>query len=198
MSAEALDRPGARRLAAARRSNPARAAGWSRSRSGPSAPSPSVASVRDSCRQARSPASSRPPPARSAACWANGRAGRSSYRPGRRAARPSQPPASGRLTAKIRPAIASHPERHDQPLPQPGIAARHPVGRQQEHHRPPADRLVPALVDQVDDDRQRDQRQGRQQQRLQEAHRHTPLRVASARRGTGSALARSPRRCDTR
>ena len=64
-----------------------------------------------------------------------------------------------------------HAERHDQPLPEPRVTARHAVGRQQEHHRAPANRLETPLVDEVNDDRQGDQRKPEQQPRLQEAHR---------------------------
>ena len=106
---------------------------------------------------------------------------------------PGQRPADGEDQAGDR----QHAERHDQPLPEPGVAARHPVRRQQEHHRRPVDRLVPPLIDQVDDDRQGDERQGRQEHRLEEAHR-TPLRPRPADQEPHRAPARNPRRCVTR
>ena len=64
-----------------------------------------------------------------------------------------------------------HSKKHDQPLPQPAVAAGKSLGREQKHHRRPLDRLEPLLVDQVDDHRQRDQWQCQQQPGLQEGHR---------------------------
>ena len=65
-------------------------------------------------------------------------------------------------------------------LPQLRVPARHLVRGEQEDHRGPADRLVPPLVDEVNDDRQRDERQGDQEHRLKKRHQIT-LTDASAR-----------------
>ena len=78
-----------------------------------------------------------------------------------------------------------HPHRHDQPVPQPRVAAGQGLGRHQEHHRRPGHGLEPALVDEVDDERQAHQRQGREHQRLEEVHR-SPFPAARATRNRAS------------
>ena len=93
-------------------------------------------------------------------------------RVGTPAGRQSEPAArEGTADGENQAGDRQHPGRHDQVLPQPGEPSGHPVGRQQEHHRSPADRLVTPLVDEVNDDRQERERERGQQPGLQEAHR---------------------------
>ena len=134
---------------------------------------PRVASVRDSWDR---PVSSFDPPVPAPGLLHAGRAVEQDDRRVGAAAAGQAQPAAGQRPAdrEDQPGDRQHPHRHDQPLADPGIAPRHPVGRQQEHHRRPADRLVSPLIDQVDDDRQRHQRQGASKHRLEEAHR-TPF-----------------------
>ena len=121
---------------------------------------PSVCSVWTSCLPAGS--SFEPPAAALRCCMLGERSSRMSVVSARPpAASPSQPLANGRLTANTSAGDGRHAQQHDQPLPQPRVAARHALGRQQKHHGGPVDRLEAPLIDQVNDDRQRDQRQGR-------------------------------------
>ena len=105
-SAEALAGAGARASSRGRRSSRARAVAGRCCRSRPSEPSPASRACATSC---RTPVSSFEPRASAPTCCMLGERSRTmivvSGRPP--AVSPSQPPESGRLTAKIRPAIAA-------------------------------------------------------------------------------------------
>ena len=64
-----------------------------------------------------------------------------------------------------------HPQRQDQHLPQPRVAAIHLLRREQEHHRRPLNRAPTMQVDQMNDHRQGRQRQREEQEWGEEAHR---------------------------
>ena len=65
-----------------------------------------------------------------------------------------------------------HPQHHDEPVTQPRIPARNRFGRHEKHHCRPLHRLKPSLVDQMDNDRQTDQRQCGENEGLKECHRN--------------------------
>ena len=78
-----------------------------------------------------------------------------------------------------------HPQRHDQPVPQPRVTPRERLGREQKLHRRPPHRLEPPLVDEVNDQRQGHQRQRHEHPRLEERHR-SPLPAARPTRNLAS------------
>ena len=65
-------------------------------------------------------------------------------------------------------------DQENEPLPKAGVAPRHTVGGEEKHHGRPVGRLVAALVDQVDENREADQRQRGKHEGLEKAH-LTPL-----------------------
>ena len=81
-------------------------------------------------------------------------------------------PASGHGSAdgKDQPGHGQHASQHDQDVPQPRHPASHPFGLQKKHRCRPRNGAVAILIDQMDQNRQRDQRQGYEDKRLEKCH----------------------------
>ena len=84
-----------------------------------------------------------------------------------------------------------HPQQHDQPVPQPRVAAGEGPGGEQKHHRPPVHGLEPPLVDEMDDERQAHQRQRDEHPGLEKRHRRAPWPEARPTRNRASACSTS-------
>ncbi len=90
---------------------------------------------------------------------------------GRRRQDPADPtPGQGARDKKHERQNGQRPEQQDQPLLEPGVVGGAPVCRPQKLHRRPGARPMPQPVQQVNDHRQRNQRQGPQDLGLQKRH----------------------------
>ncbi len=101
----------------------------------------------------------------------------------------------GRLMTKTSAATASHAGQQDQQVAQACVSASLSRGLQQEHHRAPLDLAMSAQVEQMDDDRQRGQRQGAQATAVPGTSSPGPPR-RTAEQETGRERRRAVRRCE--